>query len=125
LPGTSTQTLTFTVSTTAASNNAELVYPKIDGKHGGWAGAGGGAVLALLLFFGIPARRRSWRSLIGTLVLMTALGELAGCGGSGSSGGTSNSTPGTSAGTYTFTLTGAGTPPASAAVSATFTVVVN
>jgi len=124
LPGASTQTLTFTVSTTAPST-AELVYPRLDGKRGGWAGAGGGAVLALLLFLGIPARRRSWRSLVGMLVLMAALGGLAGCGGSGSSGGSSNSTPGTTAGTYTFTLSGTGTPAASSAVSATFTVVVN
>jgi subtilase family serine protease len=120
LPGASTQTLTFTVSTTAASSTAKLVFP----GRGGWAGAGGGAVLAILLFLGIPARRRSWRSLVGMLVLMAALGGMAGCGGSGSGGG-STTTPGTSAGTYTFTVTGTGTPATSSPVSATFTVVVN
>jgi subtilase family serine protease len=125
LPGTSTQTITFTVTTTAPATTAELVYPKPGGKLGGWAGAGGGAVLALLLFLGIPARRRSWRSMVGMMVLMAALGGLAGCGGSGSGGGTSNSTPGTTAGTYTFTLTGTGTPATSSVVTATFTVVVN
>jgi subtilase family serine protease len=128
LPGATPPTLTFTVSTTAAGSSAELVYPSYYehvGRHGGWAGAGGGAALALLLFVGIPARRRSWRSLVGMLVLMAPLGGLAGCGGSGSGGGTSNSTPGTSAGTYTFTLSGTGSPTTSSAVTATFTVVVN
>ncbi len=71
---------TATVYTTAATS--ELVYPKLHG--GGWAGAGGGAMLALLVFIGIPARRRSWRQMLGALVLMAAIGSLASCG-SGSS----------------------------------------
>ena len=112
-----TASATITVYTTAAS--AVLTYPKLPGS--GWAGAGGGAVLAFLVFLGIPARRRSWRSMLGILIVMTALGNMAACGG----GTPSNSgTPGTSAGTYTFTVTGTGSPTVTPAPTQTFTVTV-
>ncbi|MFZ0337117.1 MAG: Ig-like domain repeat protein, partial [Terracidiphilus sp.] len=57
------------------------------GSGTGWLGAGSGAVLALVLFFGIPARRRSWRAMLSVLVAMVAIGALASCnsGGGGSS----------------------------------------
>jgi subtilase family serine protease len=128
LPNTTAQTLTFSVSTTAPSTTIvdELKKHRTASNRGGWIGAGSGALLSLLLFFGIPARRRSWRSMLGTLVLMVALGSLAGCGG-GSSGPqtTTETDPGTSAGSYVFTVTGVGTPAVSPTVTETFTVVVN
>lgn len=112
-----------TVSTTAATS--ELVYPRMHGR--GWAGAGGGAVLALLIIWGIPARRRSWRQMLGVLVVMAALGSLTGCSkvGSASSTGSTTSNPGTTAGVYTFTVTGTGNPAVSPAPTTTFTVTVN
>ncbi len=119
---------TATVTTTAAT--ADLVRPNF-GNGKGWLGAGGGAVLALLVFFGIPARRRSWRSMLGILVAMVALGVLSSCssgnsGGGGGGGGTGPSNPGTSAGTYTFTVTSSGTPAVTPApTNPTFTVSVN
>ena len=73
-------TSTAMVNTTAATS--ELVYPKLHG--GGWAGAGGGAILALLVFLGIPSRRRSWRQMLGIVVLMAAIGSLASCGSASS-----------------------------------------
>ncbi len=97
--------VTASANTTAASS--ELVYPKVHG--GGWVGAGGGALLALLVFLGIPARRRSWRQMLGVLVVMAALGSLAGCG-SPSAPVINNSNPGTTAGNYAFTVTGTGNP---------------
>jgi len=109
-----------TVYTTAATS--ELSYPMMPGKSGGWKGAGGGALLAFLLFLGVPARRRGWRSMLGVLVLMTALGGLAACGGGGSS---NSSTPGTTPDTYTFTVTGTGTPTVTPSPTTSFTVVVN
>jgi subtilase family serine protease len=115
----------FTIGTTAPST-ASLVYPKLPGK--GWMGAGGGAVLALLVFFGIPARRRSWRQMLGVVMLLAALGCLSACGGGGSSGGGGGggqTDPGTLAGTYTFQVQGTGTPSVTPAVSTTFTVTVN
>jgi subtilase family serine protease len=124
--GTTSGQATATVTTTAAVAN--LVYPKI-GNGKGWLGAGSGAVLAVLVFFGIPARRRSWRSMLGILVAMIALGALSGCGGSsgggggGGGGGTTN--PGTTAGTYTFTVTSSSTNPVTSAPGGTFTVSVN
>ncbi|MGD0096379.1 MAG: protease pro-enzyme activation domain-containing protein [Terracidiphilus sp.] len=115
-------TATFTVSTSAPTTSG-VAYPMLPGKGKGWAGAGGGAVLALLVFLGIPARRRSWRSMLGIIILMTALGGLSACGGGG--GTTTTTVPGTAAGTYSFTITGTGTPADTPAPTATFSVVVN
>jgi hypothetical protein len=120
--GTASGPGSVTVSTSPAT--AALVYPKLPGKGRGLFGAGSGALLAMLLFLGIPARRRSWRSMLGILVLMAALGSLAACGG-GSSGGSTTSNPGTTAGTYTFTVTGTGNPTVTPAPTTTFTVTVN
>jgi len=114
--GTANGTAIATVS--LASTTSALAYPKLPGKGTGWKGVGGGAVLAFLIFFGIPARRRSWRSMLGVLVLMAMLGSLAACGGSSKTG----ITPGT----YTFTVTGIGNPAVTPAPSpVTFTVTVN
>jgi len=112
-------TVIATISTTAAA--ASLVSPKLPGKGRGIFGAGGSAVLALLLFLGIPARRRGWRKMLGALVLMAAFGVLSGCGSNVSK--TSNQ--GTSADTYTFTVTATGMPAVNPAPTATFTVTVN
>ena len=119
---TGTASATITVYTTAAS--AALVYPNLPGKGGGLFRAGGGALAAFLVFLGIPARRRSWRSMLGILVVMTALGSMAACGGNMSTSG-STATQGTSAGTYTFTVTGTGNPVVTLVLPATFTVTVN
>src|SRR6185369_3459440 len=95
---------------------------------GGWAEAGGGAVLALLALFGIPARRRGWRAMVGMLVVLFAIGGLAACGGGGGSsggGGGGTSDPGTAAGAYTFTVTATGNDSAHTTSTKTFTVTVN
>jgi hypothetical protein len=89
---------------------------------------GSGAILALMMFFGIPARRRSWRAMLGMLLLITALGSLAACGGgsggsSGGGGGTSD--PGTASGKYVFTVNATGGDAAKTTASTTFTVTVN
>jgi trimeric autotransporter adhesin len=100
------QSSTLTITTTAASSS-DLVYPKLNNGKG-WLGAGGGAILALLVFFGIPARRRSWRSMLGLVVALVVLGGLSSCGGGGGGGGggTSPGNTGTAAGAYTVTVTG-------------------
>jgi hypothetical protein len=94
----------------------------------GWLGAGFGAILSLLVFFGIPARRRSWRSILGILIALAVIGGLSSCtsgssGGGGGGGGQSN--PGTTAGTYTYTVTATANPSVTPAVSTTFAIVVN
>jgi hypothetical protein len=127
--GTTSGTTTVSVTTTGATS--EVVYPKIDGKRRGWVGAGGGTTLALVVFLAIPARRRSWRSMLGMMVFLAALGSISACGGGsgggggggGGSGGGGNA--GTTAGTYTFTVTGTGTPSQSTGNTTTFTVTVN
>jgi subtilase family serine protease len=115
-------TSTVTVNTTAPSTLARKGSGAISQlKTKGWLEAGG-AALACVLLCGIPARRRYWRSLLGALIFMAALGALSGCGGGG--GGTVTQTdPGTTAGPYTVTVTG--TDAASVVVTTTFTFTVN
>lgn len=106
-------TATVTVSSTT---NSAMARPDANGFGRGWVG--GGAVLALLFFFGIPARRRNWLSTIGALALIVVLGGLSACGG--------KSTPsGTTAGSYTFTVTGTGSPAENPAPTTTFTLTIN
>jgi hypothetical protein len=111
---------TATISTTSALG--ELAYPLPGGNGRGWDGAAGGAALAMLVFLGMPGRRRSWRSLLGLVVLLVATAGLSACGGGGSGTTTSNAT---SPGTYTFTVAGAGNDSASTNESTTFTLTVN
>jgi hypothetical protein len=126
----SSGTVVFTVGTTAKV--ASLVYPQIHGNGRGWLG--GGAVLALLFFFGIPARRRAWRQMLGVFALIAVLGGLAACGGGSSSssgggggGGGGTSDPGTTAGTYTFTVVATGTATGGVVTKqeTTFNIIVN
>ena len=113
----SVTTVTATVNFTTNAPIASLARPRI----GDWETATG-TVLALLVFIGIPSRRRVWRSLVGVLVLTTALVNLSACGGGGSGG---QGNPGTTAGTYIFTVTGAGTPDVSPAPTTTIGLKVN
>ncbi len=121
-------TVTFTVGTTVTHTVAQNRRPNLPGGNGReWLGAGSGAILALLVFFGIPARRRSWRSMLSLLVVMIAIGGLASCGGSGGGGGGGGgyTDSGTTAGTYVFTVTSTANPSVTPTVTATFSVTVN
>jgi hypothetical protein len=103
------QTSTLTVYTTAPTSCSAMVHPTHPGEP--WYAAGS-ATLACLLLFGIPARRRSWRTMLGMLAILVVLsGGILACGGGGGGaggGGGNNCTPnsGTTAGSYTITLTG-------------------
>jgi len=116
ISGAGAGTATLTVTTTAPTSGA-LVYPRLPGTP--WYAAGS-AALACLLLFGIPGRRRSWRTMLGMLAILAALagGTLA-CGGTGGGGGGSGN-PGTTAGAYTITITGT-----SGSTTATGTVTVS
>ena len=118
--GTASGTATLTISTTATT---AMLHAMPGSK--GWIGTGSGFVLALLVFFGIPARRRSWRAMLGALILMAALGSLTACGGGSSGSSSTTSIAGTTPGTYTFTVTGKGNDPASTTSTTTFTLTVN
>lgn len=100
LNGSTAQTSTLTVTTTAATRSENQM------KRLFWPSTGGTA-LALVLLFGVPRRRRNWLAMVGLAVLVVSIGAL-GCGGGGGGGGGGGNT-GTSAGTYTVTVTGTGT----------------
>ncbi|HEX5234471.1 MAG TPA: Ig-like domain repeat protein [Silvibacterium sp.] len=100
--GSANATATLTVTTTAGTT-AALRNP-LDKLFA----AGGGLVVAGLLFFGIPARRRSWRSILAVLVFAGIVGMGIGCGSSGGNKGSGGggTTGGTSTGAYVLTVTG-------------------
>jgi len=116
-------TAILTVNTTAASGSALLRPVRLNP----W-GLGGGAVLAGLLMFGAPLRRR-WKWMLVLPFFVLAFAGMVGCGGGGTSGGGGQSgggtTPATTAGSYTFTVTGTDSANANIASSTNITVTVN
>ena len=104
ITGAGAATATLTVSTTPATMASALPGGR-PGQVNGYAT--GAATVAFVLFAGFAARRRKWITLVGMLTLLAVFtGGLAACsgGGSGTPGGSHND-PGTTAGTYTITLT--------------------
>lgn len=105
ISGTGSQTAMLTIATTAptsapctADGRTRPVLP--------WSG--GAAALACLILIGIPARRRRWQSLLGAALLCVFLALTATACGGGSSGQAcpALSQGGTTAGSYTITVTG-------------------
>ncbi len=125
--GTPSGSGTASVSTT--SDQSALAFPTPAGQGPAWPGAAGrvAVALALLVFATIPGRRRSWRPLLGLVVLLTVLGGLSACGGGGAATTTTTTTTTTetTAGSYTFTVTGTANDAASTTESTSFTVTVN
>lgn len=82
-------------------------------------------MLALLVLFGIPARRRGWRAMLAVIATMLAVGSFTACGTNyvGPKGGGGH--PGTTSGSYTFTVTGNGNPAVTPTPTTTFNVTVN
>jgi hypothetical protein len=102
IAGTTDGTATLAISTTAPTS-AALAHPQRPGSP--WYLTGGTA-LACLLLFGIPARRRTWRTMLGMLALLVTLaGGLASCSGSAGNNVGGGGVGGTTAGTYTVTVT--------------------
>ena len=99
--GTTAQTTTLTVYTTAASSALNPAKKLL------WPSAGG-AALACILFLGVPTRRQRWQSILGILVLLFSIaGGVFACGGGGNGGGVGGGgNPGTTPGAYTITVTG-------------------
>ena len=102
-------TTTLTLSTATASSAARPAFKAGRGpqKVSSNFATGGGVALGCLLLLAIPARRRSWRSMLSLLVLIVgglglAGGGPIGCGGSSS---TTTTTPVSPTGTYTVTVT--------------------
>lgn len=101
ISGSTPQTTTLTVNTTAATS--ALNWSR-DFFHS-WPS---GTALACILLVGMGTRRRKWRNILGMLVLLFCVaGGSFGCGGGGNSGGSGGGgNSGTTPGTYTITVTG-------------------
>jgi hypothetical protein len=99
LSGTTTQSSTLSVSTTAKTSADNRIF---------WQKAGG-AALAVVLMLALPQRRRRWLAMFALLAIVASAG-VVGCGGGGGTGGGggggSGGNSGTTAGTYTITVTG-------------------
>lgn len=98
--GTNPQSVTLIINTllgTNAQNTTRSLF---------WPSTGG-AALALVLFFGIPRRRRNWLAMLCLAVALAALGTI-GCAKSNfnAGGGQSGGTLGTTPGAYVVTVTG-------------------
>jgi hypothetical protein len=117
---------TLTIQTTAASTTSSMLPSQLNI----WGFGGGGAVLAGVLMLSVPTRRRRWVSLLVLLCIFVAgaIGCGGGSGGTSNSGSSShtvtNSTPATTAGVYTFTVSGADTTNANITTSAVVTLTV-
>jgi hypothetical protein len=100
ITGANAATATLTITTTPATQSA-LRDPNWRGN--GWLAAGS-VSLALVVFFGIPMRKRRLRTMLGLLFLLTAVTNgVVACGGGG---GGNQGSPGTTPGSYTISITG-------------------
>ncbi len=95
ISGTTAATATLTVTTTAPTTSA--LQSPLDKFF-----LGGGTTLALVFFFGVPGRRRAWRTSLSItalgIVALIAIAGTTGCGGGGGGGGGGHTTPGTTTG---------------------------
>jgi hypothetical protein len=99
ISGTAAVNSTLTVSTTAATSSALTPGP------GYFRLSGLTTALALGLFFIVPSKRRKATRILGAIVLAISISAL-GCGGGGAAGGGGGGgNPGTTAGTYSVTVT--------------------
>jgi hypothetical protein len=104
ISGTAAGTATLTMATTAPNPCVNAAYQSPRGVF--WY-TGGGAALACVLLFGVPARRRRWRVALAVLALLvTLVGGWLACGGGGGIRNCGPIIPGTTAGTYAITVTG-------------------
>jgi subtilase family serine protease len=116
--GTATVTLRTTAPTIA---QARLRH----GQNRGWVGTGGGAFLAFLFCLGIPVRRYDWQSGLSILAAVMLLSNMTACTNSMVTGTGNKAEAGSTAGTYTFTVTGSGSPVVSPMPYTTFTLTLN
>jgi Predicted protease len=106
ITGANAGTATLTITTTASQQGACTATNSIP-QNPNWY-ARGGTVLACVLLFGFRAKRRKFRTALSLVALLIA----GACGVSSCGGGSKSSTctpstiAGTTAGSYTFTVTG-------------------
>ena len=119
IAGNTAVTATLTISTTAASPTAYRDPAARTQDPPRVAAIGGSAVvMASLLLFGFPIRRRRTMTQLGLLLIAIFIGAAIGCGGKNAA--TPPANPGTTPGTYIVTVTGSsGSIMATTAVSVT------
>jgi trimeric autotransporter adhesin len=98
ITGSTATSATLTVSSTAATTAA--LHNSIRKTFA----PAGGALFAIAVFFVLPRRRRRW-SYVAGLIAATMLASVTGCGGSATPHSIPTN-PGTTAGSYTVTITG-------------------
>jgi subtilase family serine protease len=117
---------TLTVTSTSAGTTASASETRV------WSMARGGAMLACMLIFGLPGRRRSFavlRVLVCVVALGVVLGGTTGCGGSATASNPSNTGSTLSAGTtpdrYTVTFRAVDAATGTVTAQNSFTISVN
>jgi hypothetical protein len=107
-PAVTAVTVNGTASTTVLINTVTTVPAPMSSNAGGagWMRTGAGTMLACLLFFVLPGRRRLGRAALSALVMMVMLSGV-GCGGGKAAGPTTVSTN-AKPGTYTALIYGTG-----------------
>jgi trimeric autotransporter adhesin len=103
--GASPVAATMTITSTAPTTTGALQFPSRNGQR--WLAMNGGIVVAGFVLIGILPRRRQRSRLASCLLVLAVLGSFTGCGGGNGGGGGKTTIPGTTPGTYTFTLNGA------------------
>jgi trimeric autotransporter adhesin len=99
-------TATLTVYTTGTGASAPTGYvAKLDKPLKRIFTICGSVAMSALLLFGIPARRRRWKTLLSVLLFASIAGAVIGCGGATNAAKTP-AKPGTTLGAYTVTVTG-------------------
>jgi trimeric autotransporter adhesin len=102
--GTGAVTAMLTVYTTGMTMSAPTGYvAKAEKPPKRKFALGVGAVMSVLFFFGIPGRRRRWKTFLSLLIFVSIGEAVIGCGGKGNM---VPANPGTTPGTYTVTVTG-------------------
>lgn len=121
ITGSTAVTAILTVITTAPASAS------LQGPLGKSLFAGCGSILALVIFFGIPARRRDWHALLTLIAVLVLASAMIACGGGGGSrgGGGGQSNPGTTPGSYSFTVKASDAATGQISASGLVTVTVN
>ena len=113
--GTATLTIETTLATPTPLARSHRQIP--------WGLGGGGALLAGVFVLFLPSSRRRWISML-ALALMIAGTGVIGCGSGKQLQSTGPSVPSTTAGNYTFTVTGTDSVNSKITVSTTVTITV-
>jgi hypothetical protein len=119
ISGTTAVTATLTINTTAASG-ASPYTAALDKQLKRIYTVERTVAISALLFFGLPARRRQWKTLLPLVVFAPIAGVIVACGGAMNNTLIPPTSRGTTIGMYTVTVTGtSGTATATTAVSVT------